>query len=91
MDENITAMKFTSQTGNVVMGSKDNQSTSGSDNQLQGVIFNMPANTVFQLPKPGRFIGEGVDEKAVDTLDRRELSQEEENKFYKKVFKTSLI
>ena len=75
-------MKYFSQTGSISSGFQLGSSTSQNQNQKQG-------NVVFRVEDDARFFGNKNSSNNAE--DREELSGEEEEKFYKKAFETSLI
>ncbi len=79
-------MNYFSQTGNTLVNTRQNQSTSPVIEKKEGVIFSKPNNVVYpDKSKPVNSFSGFRDNTKV------ELTKEEEDKFYKKVFKTSLI
>lgn len=76
-------MKYFSQTGDTIFSTKQNQSTSQSQNVDKMVKFEVVENS--------RFFNDKTVSKKVDNQPKEELTQEEEDRFYKKVFKTKLI
>lgn len=71
-----------SQTGSTFIGSKNNQSTSGNNEfLLKGTVLHIENGRLIQPLKVNQPSTSGKED---------ELSQDEEEKFYKKVFKTSL-
>lgn len=81
-------MNYFSQTGNTIINTKISQSTAPNTDKKDGIVFSKSDNVVYKVSDKANFLG-GVKKNNEDVKD--ELSKEEEDKFYKKVFKTSLI
>jgi|GEM_PF-5592841 len=82
-------MRYTSQTGLSVDAMDRSPSTAAASQQDKRIVFEQVPNVVFT-------VGNGVaHDNAFDgktpEMEKRELSAEEEDRFYKKVFKTSLL
>jgi hypothetical protein len=78
-------MSYFSNTGSTITHSKRNQSTakdSAADLVSKGVVFHIVDKT--------RQFTNRVDSDYIDS-SKEEVSKEEEDRFYKKVFRTSLI
>lgn len=75
-------MSYFSQTGNTATNIRHDQSTAPRVEEKEGVIFRVTDQSGFFIKK-----------NFIDLKDstKEELTPEEEDKFYKKVFKTSLI
>ena len=82
-------MTYFSQTGNIVIDVGSGQLTNQNITEKNKVIFTVPKNVFFQLPDHGTFTSKklNIEKNKINN----ELSREEEDKFYKKVFKTSLL
>lgn len=75
-------MKYFSQTGEITLGSRQNPSTSSGVEPRSGVVYAVPQSIVYKK--------QAIIEDQ-DIRGKEELTKEEEQRFYKKAFKTSLI
>lgn len=74
-------MSYFSQTGNIVIDTKQSQSTAREAERIGGVVFH-PFNSDRFFKKNGV---------VVDNKNKEELTKEEEDRFYKKAMKTDLL
>jgi hypothetical protein len=80
-------MTYFSKTGSTVSSSRQDQTTSPNIDGKIGVVSN---GAVYHVVDESRHFTKRVTEDIVDST-KEELSKEEEDKFYKKVFRTSII
>ncbi len=77
-------MKYSSQTGNVIGLSRPEKTTAPQGDVDRGIIYNIsPGFNVVDQTK--------LSIKLLDGIVKEELTKEEEDRFYKKAFKTSLL
>jgi hypothetical protein len=80
-------MSYFSQTEDNPTNKKQIPSTAHGLGESDDIVFNMPNKISFNVRGSNVFFTKGIEKKQ----DNKELTKEEEEKFYKKVFKTSLI